>query len=264
MDSEFSAEDLRKMLGDNLRSLCKGHGSVSQICREIGVNRTQFNRYLAGESFPRPDVLYRICSFFKVDARILLSPINQIKPDNGLYQHPFIRDYLGTGAQSIPQEVFPNGFYSFSRRSFTEASAFLTGLVYVFRRDGYTFLRGYESKTAMRQQGLPCNAPYREFRGLVTPEDDGLVVLASHKGTMATSFNYLSRTPSFRNHYWSGYATRTVREADGNCRNTRMAFEHLGSFGPEVMRAARKTGFCQVDALDPYHRKLLKPDQPFA
>ncbi|MEL7204029.1 MAG: helix-turn-helix transcriptional regulator, partial [Pseudomonadota bacterium] len=60
---------VRQVFGDNLRLLTRRYKSVSGVCRELGVNRTQFNRYLAGESFPRPDVLQQICSFFDVDAR---------------------------------------------------------------------------------------------------------------------------------------------------------------------------------------------------
>ena len=69
-----SPADLRNMFGENLRVLAKKYPSISELSRRLGINRTQFNRYLSGESFPRPDVLDRICSFFKVDARILLEP----------------------------------------------------------------------------------------------------------------------------------------------------------------------------------------------
>ena len=66
------------MFGANLRQLARDSASISALCRDLQINRTQFNRYLAGESFPRPDVLHRICSFFGVDARILLEPVSDI------------------------------------------------------------------------------------------------------------------------------------------------------------------------------------------
>ena len=52
------------MFGRNLRLLGQPYASVSALCRELGINRTQFNRYLSGESFPRPDILQRICAYF--------------------------------------------------------------------------------------------------------------------------------------------------------------------------------------------------------
>lgn len=252
------------MFGANLRVLAARFPSVSQLCRELGINRTQFNRYLSGESFPRPDVLHRICNFFEVDARILLQPIEKLALDRGVLNHPVIADYVGTGMADIPQDVFPDGFYRFSRLSFTESDLIITGLVYVFRKDKHTFIRGYEAKEGMRQQGLPTDPQTREFRGVVLPQEDGVGAMVSHKKTMATSFNYLSRVASFQNHYWIGYATRTVRETVTGCRAARLVYEHLGKDTSAVLQAARTVGFCTPDELIPYHRKLLQLDRPFS
>lgn len=252
------------MFGSNLRRLADQYPSVSQLCRELGINRTQFNRYLSGESFPRPDVLHRICTFFHVDARILLEPIDHLHTERGVLNHPLIADYVGAGMTEIPQDVLPDGFYRFSRQSFTETGLIIIGLVYVFRKDDHTFIRGYEAKEAMRQQGLPTDPVTREFRGVVLPQEDGIAAIVSHKRTMATSFNYLSRVASFQNHYWIGYATRTVRETINGCRAARLVYEHLGTETGAVLSAARSVGFCDADSLIPYHRKLLQLDRPFA
>ncbi|MEP3634686.1 helix-turn-helix domain-containing protein [Shimia thalassica] len=260
----ISPSELRKMFGANLRILADTYPSVSQLCRELGINRTQFNRYLSGESFPRPDVLHRICTFFEVDARILLEPIEKLATERSVLNHPLIADYVGTGMTDIPQDVFPDGFYRFSRRSFTESDLIITGLVYVFRKDKHTFIRGFEAKEAMRQQGLPTDPQTREFRGVCLPQEDGVGALVSHKKTMATSFNYLSRVASFQNHYWIGYATRTVRETVNGCRAARLVYEHLGKDTGAVLAAARTVGFCTAEELIPYHRKLLQLDRPFA
>ncbi|WP_372886406.1 helix-turn-helix domain-containing protein [Shimia sp.] len=263
-ESDPSPADLRKMFGANLRRLADRYPSVSQLCRELGINRTQFNRYLSGESFPRPDVLHRICTFFDVDARILLEPIDHLDTERGVLNHPLISDYLGAGMTEIPQDVLPDGFYRFSRPSFIETGLIIIGLVYVFRRDKHTFIRGYEAKEAMRQQGLPTDPETREFRGVVLPQEDGIAAIVSHKRTMATSFNYLSRVASFQNHYWIGYATRTVRETVNGCRAARLVYEHLGTKTGPVLAAARSVGFCNAEDLIPYHRKLLQLDRPFA
>lgn len=259
-----SPAELRRMFGENLRVLSGRYPSISQLCRELGINRTQFNRYLSGESFPRPDVLHRICTFFNVDARILLEPLDQVSSKGDVLSHPFIEDYVGTGIVGIPQDVFPDGFYRFSRRSFIESDLIITGLVYVFRKDSHTFIRGYEAKEAMRQQGLPTDPQTREFRGVILPQEDGVGALVSHKKTMATSFNYLSRVASFQNHYWIGYATRTVRETITGSRAARLVYEHLGTDTHAVLEAARTVGFCSPEELQPYHRKLLQLESSFA
>lgn len=48
----------------NLRHACSTRKSVSEICRQLGVNRQQFNRYVNGEAMPSPHNLARIAAFF--------------------------------------------------------------------------------------------------------------------------------------------------------------------------------------------------------
>lgn len=50
----------------NLSFCCATHRSVSQVCRDIGINRPQFVRYLKGEALPSAHNLSRIAAFFSV------------------------------------------------------------------------------------------------------------------------------------------------------------------------------------------------------
>ncbi len=262
--STIAPAELRSMFGANLRLLSRPFASIAGLCRELEINRTQFNRYLTGESFPRPDVLHRICNFFGVDARILLEPVEEIRPVNdGFLSHPAVADCLGRAASDIPEDFFPSGFYRFSRRSFTDDTQFILGLVYVFRKDGYTFIRGYEAKEAMKQQGLPADARTREFRGYLMMQEEGIAAVVSRREANTGSFNFLSRVASFQNNFWEGYVTRTTRESLSSRRATRMIYEHLDNECGAVLSAARSVGFCSEDQLIPYHRRLLRLDQPF-
>lgn len=253
------------MLGANLRQLSRKAVSISALCRELGINRTQYNRYLAGESFPRPDVLHRICSYFGVDARILLEPVDKIENGGaGLLQHPAVVEYVGMASRELKEEEFPNGFYRFTRRSFMDEQMFLQGLIYVFRSQGGTFLKGFEAKDAMRQQGLPTDPSTREFRGAVLPQEDGVAALVSRKGATTATFNYLARIPSFENNFWIGYVTRTVRENVAGRRVERLVYEHLGDDTGKILSAARGAGFCALDDLLPFQRSLLKVDDDFS
>ncbi|OSQ52110.1 helix-turn-helix domain-containing protein [Marivita geojedonensis] len=259
-----SPSELRNTLGANLRELVKSTESVSALCRDLGINRTQFNRYLSGESFPRPDVLFRICQYFNVDARIILEPLSDM--DSGarsLLNHPEISEFLSGGVGELTESLFPSGFYQFARRSFLDETQFIQGLVYVYRKDDATFLRGFEAKQAIIQQGLPPNAKTREFRGILLAQEGGIAGLVSRRGALTTSFNFLAQVPSFQNNYWVGYTVRTVRESLTGSRVARLVYEYLGSNGPKVREAARKSGFCSVDDLVPYQRTQLRVDEPF-
>lgn len=256
--------ELRSMLGANLRQLSQRAPSISALCRDLGINRTQYNRYLAGESFPRPDVLHRICAYFNVDARILLEPVASVTGgETGILNNPAITDYLGGALRPVTEEEFPSGFYRFARRSFLDDKMFMRGLIYVFRSRNGTFLKGFEAKDAMRQQGLPCDPATREFRGAVFPQEDGIAALVSRKGATTTSFNFLARIPSFENNFWVGYVTRTVRENVAGRRVERLVYEYLGKDMAHVLPAARSAGFCTEADLLAYQRNLLKPGEPF-
>lgn len=259
-----SPADLRSMFGANLRQLARGSQSISALCRDLGINRTQFNRYLAGESFPRPDVLHRICRFFQVDARILLQPVAEIEAaTDSIFHHPFLKEFLGNSEQPVPRELMPSGIYRFSRRSFTKMDEFVVGLVLVTRDKDRTFIRGYEAKQAMLDQGLPTTPKDREFRGCILGQDDGISILISRKGTRTFSFSYLAAQTSFENNYWVGYTTRTARETVTGSRAARLVFEHLGTRTHDIMETARKSGLCRAENLLPYHRTHLQVDTSF-
>lgn len=256
--------EIRNIFGANLRHLSARYPSIAGLCRELGINRTQFNRYLTGESFPRPDVLHRICQFFGTDARILLEPVEAIKPAHrDLLNHPEIASFLGQSATNFEASLLPSGFYRFTRQSFIDETKALLGLVLVYRADGFTFLRGFEAREAMRQQGLPEDGPSREFRGIFLAQEDGIAGLIARRGTTTCSFNFLSKVATFDNNFWEGYITRTIREAVSSPRASRMVYEHLGTNRGAILRTARLSGMIETDQIPPFHRRLLRLEHPF-
>jgi transcriptional regulator with XRE-family HTH domain len=262
-NSPLSPAELRAMFGANLRKLAEPYQSISELSRALGINRTQFNRYLSGESFPRPDVLARVCAFFKVDARVLLEPVDKIARYDDPIANPFLQDYVGVGSNDVPTDIFPSGFFRFSRRSFLCKDVFILGVVHI-RRDGRnTFIRGFESINSMRVQSLTTDKDSREFRGIVIRQDDGVAIIASRLNAMTCSYNYLNKVASFQNNFWLGYVTRTIPERANDMRITRLVYEYLGPDPKDALPAARAARFYTVDELPPFHHRLLMPDAPF-
>lgn len=259
-----SPVELRNMFGQNLRILVQDHPSVSELARQLGINRTQFNRYLGGESFPRPDVLDRICNFFGVDARILLEPVDRQMPDGKILNGPFLSEFLGRSAHDVDENTFPSGLYRFSRRSFVHSEMFIVGLAYVFRgQDGVTFVKRFEAKDAMQFQGLADDRATREFRGFVLPHEEGVSLAMARRNSNTFTFNYLSRASSMEGNFWSGYVARSTRESERTERVTRLVFEHLGKNFSRIMKVARLAGFTAEKDLPPYHNHLLRTFEPF-
>ena len=58
----------------NLGLLCSYFRSVSEVCRRIGINRAQFNKYLRHGVRPSRNNLRRICDFFGVEEHEILLP----------------------------------------------------------------------------------------------------------------------------------------------------------------------------------------------
>jgi transcriptional regulator with XRE-family HTH domain len=70
--------------GTNLKLLCSHYRSVAEVCRQLGINRAQFNKYLCGLSRPTAFNLRRICDFFGVEAYELGLPADQFAELIGL------------------------------------------------------------------------------------------------------------------------------------------------------------------------------------
>ena len=60
--------------GPNLRLLCSYRPTISRVAGDLGINRSQLNRYLAGNSFPRGPQLRRICDYFGVEPHEIMLP----------------------------------------------------------------------------------------------------------------------------------------------------------------------------------------------
>nr|WP_321509246.1 helix-turn-helix transcriptional regulator [uncultured Celeribacter sp.] len=174
--TDLSPTDLRGIFGANLRELAAREPSVAQLCRNIGINRTQFNRYLNGEAFPRPDVLYRICCHFDVDARVLLEPLWQVerqgKTDAAVLS---VARYFGAlGSMALEASVLPDGAYRLFRLSYFDDTA-LSCHMFTSRRDaaGVVRMRGYMSGEASLRLGLPKANADRRLLGVVFRQMNG-------------------------------------------------------------------------------------------
>lgn len=68
---------------ENLRQLCSGRESISQVCRDLGINRQQFGKYLSGKLGASEQTLETISTYFgvsKVD--LLYAPLGARSEDS--------------------------------------------------------------------------------------------------------------------------------------------------------------------------------------
>jgi transcriptional regulator with XRE-family HTH domain len=73
----------------NLKRLCESETSIADVCRDTGINRQQFNKYLAGRAIPSAMVMRKICQRLGVSQDDLLT-------------HPFGSSSAPGGGVSLP------------------------------------------------------------------------------------------------------------------------------------------------------------------
>ena len=62
---------LYSVFAGNLRRKCADFGTIADVCRGVGINRQQFNKYLAGNSIPNALTLRKICTFLNIQEQTL-------------------------------------------------------------------------------------------------------------------------------------------------------------------------------------------------
>lgn len=75
-DQKSASDKLREttqIFSRNLRRLTQEHGSIASVSSRCGVNRQQFNKYLAGENLPSVPILIRICAVFDIGLDDIMS-----------------------------------------------------------------------------------------------------------------------------------------------------------------------------------------------
>lgn len=66
--------DQRENFRKNLLFCCDHYRSISDLCRRVGLNRQQFNRYLSGEALPSRHNFKLLTEFFGLETDELLQP----------------------------------------------------------------------------------------------------------------------------------------------------------------------------------------------
>lgn len=81
-------ETFKAHFGKTLRKLSEQAGSVNHVCKELGINRQQFAKYLSGQNVPSAYILQRLIDHFDVDPTVFFlykdqeSKVNSYDSDN--------------------------------------------------------------------------------------------------------------------------------------------------------------------------------------
>lgn len=180
----------------NLRSICAEYGSIAQVCREIGINRQQFNRYLHG-GMPSAHNLRRIARHFDLPEadlfadhaeftnRHILNPKRTASGPVDLMIGPF-RDQTRTLRRYL-------GFYHSHFQTPTWEGKILRSLIWLYEKDGYVMSRSVERVIA-KDGSVHQKSRYE---GMVTQRGNRIYVV-EHEMVREGSVVETILTPSHR------------------------------------------------------------------
>ena len=255
---EEIAGEMHRDFARNLR-LAAGHApSVSELCRRIGINRTQFNRYLSGEAFPRPDILHRICQHFGVDARILLEPLEDIRNDWRARAAQRLRDIaLPREARPFDHYLMPDGIYRFWRRSFSHPGRYVSGLWRVHTANGVKMLKSFDLYPQPVRRGTRRFARKVPYSGVFMQHFDGVSLLCSTGSENVLSFTFFEYGLSGSTRYYNGVSILTRRQMPDAERLSNIVLERFSGECPDLVRMARQVGIGDGDRVPDIVRRAL-------
>lgn len=158
-------------LHHNLKYICSFYPSIAEICREIGINRQQFNRYLNGDNCPRSYNLNQICRYFGLSKSELMLPHSQFvslidsrkNVQSEAVEHPFISHLTQLCNQNNDMMEPYLGYYHEYYYSMSSPGYILKGLVCLERKhDGF-----YHQRTErLTTDTDPGKTSYCKYQGM--------------------------------------------------------------------------------------------------
>jgi transcriptional regulator with XRE-family HTH domain len=254
--------DLRMILGDNLRQLCRETASISELCRTIGVNRTQFNRYLGGTAFPRPDILFRICQHFEVDANILLHKLAEPGAPPQPLPQPAGRLVIDT-QRPFDHYLLPDGIYSYWRKSFRQPQLAYFGMALIYTKGDEKLWKGYDIHDVAIRTGTKRHARSTCYDGKLIQQFDGFALMSRTPYNDQMNVTYFEYGLDDLPDYYSGISFVTRRRLAEANRLTAIVMQRLeGGFGT-WLSAARTSGTQSMETVPAHVRAALNrvPDR---
>lgn len=240
-------------LARNLATLTSYGKSVAEICRRANLNRTQFNRYLAGQSQPSLQTLRRICDFFGVDEHeIFMAPeafreLVRLRPPTLTERDP---------ATSFAQRLFfnqtkpaaPTGYYQGYLTDPSDPSNVYVQLIKVAQSG-----RGTAVKIIARYSQDQINLPKRlKFEGIATQQAGRLFcVIQESKMRKSTSCIVLSLGDFEDATTLDGVILGTEPETGNDISIYQTVWRYLGK-APDLRAALDRCGVYPAGRINPY------------
>ena len=250
---------MRTDLAENIRLLAGYYPSIAEVCRRIGLNRQQFNKYLSGQTVPSGHTLRRICDFFGVEDYELMLPADQFRslivvrpqkrePNNSDALPPYVGPLEALFSTSRSDTSRYLGYYFSYRLSFSEPNLVLKSLVYLWRQDDRVLSKRVER--FLEHDGNKTRSFLCKYRGYLLYLGDRLYVVEQEfLGGEEVSETILY--PSYRNHvtWLSGLNIGVSTRDDRRIGCGQVLFQYLG-LNVDLAAALKRSGKHPIESVE--------------
>lgn len=230
----------------NLNLLCSYQRSIAEVCRRLGFNRQQFNKYLGNQSRPSRHNMRRICDYFGVTESEMLMEHGQFEQMITLRRRPVERTELERPLRHLetiwrhsqPMQKYV-GFYFRHFFSFGNKGMVIRSLASIHRDDGRYYWKNIE---ILRDPASGRITSINKYEGAAFFLADRIYIM-EYDTLEVNSITQVTLFPSYRHRLdrlfgiQTGGPTRRGRKPGAS----RVALEYLGR-DINARQALRQTG----------------------
>jgi len=236
---------------ENLTLLCGHFRSIAEVCRRMGLNRQQFNKYLSGQVHPSRHNMRRMCDFFGVTESEMLMDPPRFGQLLGLRNRPIAKAQLDVPlrhlerifARSHPMDRYA-GYYFRYFYSFGNKGCIIRSLAGIVVRENRGYFKNIE---VLRDPDTRRWTGSNKYEGMIFQLADRIQVF-EYETKEVNSVTQMTLYPSYRQRIdflmgiQTGGPTRRGRKPGAS----RVAMEFLGT-EINLRRALRQTGLFRPD-----------------
>ena len=238
----------------NLTYACSLFPSVAEVCRRIGINRQQFNKYLSGQMRPSRRNMRRICDFFGVTEWEMLLEEDRFRDLISVRRVPVRNEEMTAPLHHIEALYRESadmqrylGYYYRYFYSFGRPGKITRSLAAISDSGGRYFWKNIE---IARDEVIGSGHNTSKYTGAAFYLGERIYIL-EYESLMRTSITALTLYPSYKNRldYLIGVQTGGPTRRGRRPAASLVLLEYLGRH-VDLRRAMRKLGLFDEDEID--------------
>lgn len=246
---------------DNLAYASSLYPSIAEVCRRIGINRQQFNKYLAGMVRPSSHNMRRICDFFGVtEAELMMDSVRfadlvslrmQPRPNTKLAPYMQQIEHLLQGSASLERYL---GYYYRYNYAFSYPGKITCSLAVIYGDEDRFYWKNIE---VIKNTKLNQSRSTSKYEGVTFLLGERIHIL-EYEPQVATNVTQLMLYPNYqaRMDYLIGLQTGGPMKRGRKPAAATVLLEYLGR-NINLRRALARCGMFDEKEINPEIQGLI-------